>query len=133
MGNYHLRARDIMHTEVATILDDGTIEEAASLMRLEGVRSLIVVPHHSDDSYGIITYADIIAKVLAEGRDPAQVRVDEVMTKPAITIASGMEVKHIARLFRQARIGHVPVVDGNKLLGIVSMTDLITEVINEPA
>jgi CBS domain-containing protein len=133
MGNYHLRARDIMHTEVASILDDGTIEEAASLMRLEGVRSLIVVPHHSDDSYGIITYADIISKVLAEGRDPGRVRVDEVMTKPAITIPPGMEVKHIARLFRQTRIGHVPIVDGNKLLGIVSMTDLITEVINEPA
>lgn len=133
MGNYNLRARDIMHTEVATILDDGTIAEAASLMRLEGVRSLIVVPHHTDDSYGIITYADIIAKVLAEGRNPGQVRVDEVMTKPAITIASGMEVKHIARLFRQYKIGHVPVVDGNKLLGVVSMTDLITEVINEPA
>jgi CBS domain-containing protein len=133
MGNYHLRARDIMHTEVASILDDGTIEEAASLMRLEGVRSLIVVPHHSDDSYGIITYADIISKVLAEGREPGRVRVDEVMTKPAITIPPGMEVKHIARLFKQTRIGHVPVVDGNKLLGIVSMTDLITEVINEPA
>src|SRR5205809_120959 len=122
-----------MHTEVATILDDGTISEAASQMRIEGTRSLIVVPHNADDSYGIITYADIVSKVLAEGRDPTMMRVDEVMTKPAITIAPGMEVKHIARLFRATRIGHAPVVDGSKLLGMVSMTDLIVEVINEPA
>jgi CBS domain-containing protein len=133
VGNYNLRARDIMTTEVATILDDGTIAEAASLMRLEGTRSLIVVPHHADDSYGIITYADLISKVLAEGRDPAAVRVDEIMTKPAITIPPGMEVKYIARLFRATRIGHAPVVEGNKLLGMVSMTDLIIEVITEPA
>jgi CBS domain-containing protein len=44
-----------------------------------------------------------------------------------------MEVKHIARLFRQIKIGHAPVVDGGRLLGMVSMTDLITEVITEPA
>jgi CBS domain-containing protein len=54
------------------------------------------------------------------------------MTKPAITIPPSMDVKHIARLFRQTRIGHAPVVDGGKLLGVVSMTDLVTEVINEP-
>jgi CBS domain-containing protein len=71
--------------------------------------------------------------VLAEGLDPTKVQIDAVMTKPAITIPPTMEVKHIARLFRYAHIGHAPVVDGGKLLGIVSMTDLITEVITEPA
>lgn len=133
MTNYHLRARDIMHREIATILDDSTVQEAAAQMRLEGVRSLIVVPHDAEDSYAIITYADIVSKVLADGRDPSAVRVDEVMTKPTITIPPTMEVKHIARLFRQTKIGHAPVIDAGKLVGVVSMTDLITEVITEPA
>jgi CBS domain-containing protein len=133
VGNYHLRARDIMHAEVATILDDATVQEAAAIMRMEGTRSLLVEPHNSEDSYGIISYADIVSKVLAEGLDPTKVLIDAVMTKPAITIAPAMEVKHIARLFRQTHIGHAPVVDGGKLLGVVSMTDLVTEVINEPA
>ncbi len=132
MANYHLRARNIMHTEVASILDDASVAEAAVQMRHEGVRSLIVVPHDRDDAYGIITYADVISKVLAEKLDPARVRVYEVMTKPAITIAPGLEVQYIARIFRQYRIGHLLVVDGSALLGIVSMTDLITEVITEP-
>jgi CBS domain-containing protein len=132
VGNYHLRARDIMHAEVATILDDATVQEAAAVMRMEGTRSLLVEPHNKEDSYGIISYADIVSKVLAEGLDPRKVLVDAIMTKPAITIPPSMDVKHIARLFRQTRIGHAPVVDGGKLLGVVSMTDLVTEVINEP-
>ncbi len=132
MGNYHLRARDIMHVEIATILDDATICEAAAHMRLEGVRSLVVVPHDGEDAFAIVTYADIIGKVLAERRDPATVRVYEIMTKPAITIAPTLQVEYIARLFKQLRIGHVLVAEGNRLLGIVSMTDLITEVIDEP-
>ncbi len=132
MANYHLRARDIMHAEVATILDDATISDVAIQMRLEGVRSLIVVPHDQEDPFGIITYADIVSKVLAEGKDPSTVRVDAIMTKPAITVAPGTSVMYIARMFRQMRIGHVPVAEGNRLLGIVSMTDLITEVIADP-
>lgn len=133
MANYHLRARDIMHAEVATILDDATITEVAIQMRLEGVRSLIVVPHDKEDPFAIITYADIVSKVLAEGRNPSLVHVDEIMTKPAITVAPGMSVMYIARIFRQMKIGHLLVAEGHRLLGVVSMTDLVTEVIADPA
>jgi len=132
VANYHLRARDIMHTEIASILDDATVCEAAAQMRLEGVRSLVVVRKNEEDAFGIVTYADIVTKVLAERRDPAQVRVHEIMTKPAISIPPGLEAQHIARLFGQFGIGHALVAEGHKLLGVVSMTDLITEVITEP-
>jgi signal-transduction protein with cAMP-binding, CBS, and nucleotidyltransferase domain len=121
-----------MHTEIASILDDATIREAAAQMRLEGVRSLVVVRKHEDDAFGIITYADIVHKVLAEKRDTSQVRVYEVMTKPAVTVHPGMEVQYVARLFARFRIGHALVAEGSKLLGVVSLTDLITEVIAEP-
>ncbi|HEC22290.1 MAG TPA: CBS domain-containing protein [Chloroflexi bacterium] len=132
LANYHLRAEDIMQVEVATILDDATVSEAAEQMRLEGVRSLIIEPHDAGDPYGIVTYTDIVKRVLAEGRDPDQVHVYEIMTKPAIVISPRMKVQYIARLFCQANIGHVPVVESGSLRGMVSMTDLITEVIAEP-
>jgi CBS domain-containing protein len=132
MANYNLCARDIMQVEVATILDDASIQEAAHQMRLEGVRSLLIEPRHEQDPYAIITYTDIVHKVLAEQRDPARVHVYEIMTKPLITIPPDMGVQYIARLFRQSGIGHAPVVDCGKLLGVVSMTDLITEVIVDP-
>ena len=131
MPNYELTARDIMQVEVATILGDATITEAAALMRFEGVRSLIVVPRGPDDPYAIITYSDIVTKVLARGLDTDSMEVHEVMTKPLVTLPPGMKVEYIARLFSQTGIGHAPVIKGDKLYGIVSMTDLVVEVIPE--
>ena len=132
MVNYKLRAKDIMQVEVATILDDASLTEAAGLMRMEGVRSLVVEPHDEHDPYGIVTFSDIVTRVLAEGRDPAKVLVAEVMSKPVITIQPEMEVKYIAKLFQQTGVSHLPVMNGSKLAGIISMTDLVTEMIAEP-
>jgi CBS domain-containing protein len=131
MANYDLTARDIMQVEIATILADASISDAACQMRLEGVRSLIIEPRQENDPYGIITYSDIVKNVLANGLDPDTTSVDQVMTKPLVTVMPNLKAKYIARLFRQTGIGHVPVVDGDILLGIVSMTDLVTEVIAE--
>ncbi len=132
MSNYHLRARDIMHTDLATILPELTVQDAAALMRHHGVRSLLVEKESDDDAYGIITYADIVDKVLAYGFEPAEMRVDEIMTKPLIVINPSLKAEMVARLFAQNNIGHAPVVEDNKVIGMVSMTDLITEVITEP-
>ena len=132
MVRYGLSARDIMQVEIATILADASVAEAAALMRQEGVRSLIIEPRSEEDPYSIITYSDIVRKVLAEGLDPGEMPVENVMTKPVVLIPPTLQVEYIARLFRQTGIGHVPVVDCGKLLGVVSMTDLITEVIIDP-
>jgi CBS domain-containing protein len=133
MSNYHLTARDIMQTDLATILPELSVQDAAALMRHHGVRSLIVEKDTPDDAYGLITFADIVSKVLAHGFDPAEMRVDEVMTKPLIVVNPSLKVELIARLFANHRIGHAPVIENHQLIGIVSMTDLVTEVINEPA
>jgi CBS domain-containing protein len=132
MVKYNLRARDVMSVELATILEDATVAEAAQLMRLEGVRSLIVERHNEQDAYGIITFSDICNQVLAGGRDPSVVQVHEIMTKPIVVIDPMLEVKYVARLFKQVGISHLPVVDQGKLAGMVSMTDLVTELIPEP-
>ncbi len=133
MANYHLCARDIMQTEIASILSELSVQDAAALMRHNGVRSLIVEKDSDDDAYGIVTYADIVNKVLAHGFDPAEVSVEEIMTKPLIVVDPTLRVELVARLFAQNNIGHAPVIDDHQLVGIVSMTDLITEVITEPA
>nr|MBN1230213.1 CBS domain-containing protein [Anaerolineae bacterium] len=132
MANYDLRARDIMQVEIATILGDATARDAAELMRLEGVRSLIIIPRSEGDPFAIITYSDIVKKVIASEKDPTHVTIDSIMTKPVITIPPDMQAKYIARLIQQTGVGHLPVVEGSTLVGMVSMTDLITEVITEP-
>lgn len=132
MARYSLRAQDMMQVEVATILGDASVADAAAHMRREGVRSLIIEPRSQDDPYAIVTYSDIVNKVLAEGRDPAKVPVYEIMTKPLISVPPDMKAEYIARLFHQSGIGHAPVMDCGQLLGVISMTDLITEVIADP-
>ena len=132
MANYHLCARDIMQTEVATVLAELSVQDAAALMRHQGVRSLVVEKETDDDAYGLITYADIVTKVLAHGFDPAEIRVDEVMTKPLFVVNASLKVEMIARLFAHHKVGHAPVIEDHRLVGIVSMTDLVVEVITEP-
>ena len=133
MANYSLCARDIMQTDIATILPEHTVQDAAALMRHHGVRSLVVEKEDPDDAFGLITYADIVTKVLAYGFDPAEIRVDEVMTKPLIVVNPSLKVELVARLFANHRIGHAPVIEDHQLIGIVSMTDLVVEVVTEPA
>ena len=70
--------------------------------------------------------------MLAHGFDPAEIRVDEVMTKPLIVVNPSLKVEMIARLFAHHRVGHAPVIEDHRLVGIVSMTDLVVEVITEP-
>jgi CBS domain-containing protein len=132
MANYHLRARDIMQTDVATILPDLTVQDAAVLMRHHGVRSLIVEKDTEDDAYGIITFADVVNKVLAYGFDPAEISVAEVMTKPLVVLNPSLKADLISKLFAKNKIGHAPVIENHKLVGMVSMTDLIVEVIPDP-
>lgn len=122
-----------MQTEMATILGDATIQEAVSLMRYEGVRSLLIVPRDGEQDFGIITYSDIVEKIIAERLDPRAITVDEIARPRAQSIPAEMDVQTIAGFFRDQKFGHAPVVDRHgKVMGMVSMTDLITEVITEP-
>jgi CBS domain-containing protein len=131
--NYHLTAGDIMQTEVETILGDLTVQEAATLMRFAGTRSLLVIPRQEGHPYGIVSYSDIVYRVIAEGKDPRRTRIDEITTTPALAVRPDDNVQKISSLFRKHGIGHAPVVDEHgKLIGIISMTDLVTEVITEP-
>lgn len=131
--NYHLTAQDIMQTEVETILGDLSAAEAVATMRFSGTRSLLVVPRQEDEPYGIVSYSDIVYAVLAEGKNAALITIDDIASTPAYAIRPDDAIQAIAQHFKKHGIGHAPVVDANsKLIGVVSMTDLITEAISEP-
>lgn len=121
-----LTATDIMTKDVVTIRSSATAAEAIGLMQAKGIKALIVDRRYEQDAYGIVTAADILAKVTAIGRSPAQVRVFEIMTKPCITVNPDLGVTYIARLFTQTGIQQAPVIQG-KLLGLISTTDILTQ------
>lgn len=118
------KAIDIATTEVATISGSATVADAVKLMKLKELHSLVVERRFDGDAYGIVTDTDIAAKVVAYGKDPKQVRVYEVMTKPCVVVNPDLAVEYVARLFAQTGIDRAPVIQG-ELVGIISVTDIL--------
>ncbi len=119
-----LKASDIMTQDVATIRGSATVAEAVKLMRLKGLRALIVDLRNRQDAYGIVTQTDIVSKVVAYGKDLEKVRVYEIMTKPCIVVNPDLGVEYVARLFANTGIRIAPVIS-DSLIGIISQTDIL--------
>jgi predicted transcriptional regulator len=113
-----------MTQDVATIRGSATVAEAVKLMKWKKLRALIVDVRSSQDAYGIVTHTDIVNKVVAYGKDPATMRVFEIMTKPCVVINPDLGVEYIARLFANTGLRIAPVIQGD-LLGIVSESDIL--------
>jgi CBS domain-containing protein len=119
-----LKAKDIMNAQVVTVSGASTVADAVSLMKGKSTNVLIVDRRHGDDPYGIITETDVVYKVAAYGRDPKQVRVYEIMTKPCIVVDPDLGVEYVARLFANTGVHQAPVIRG-ELLGTVSVNDVL--------
>ncbi|PSB03657.1 CBS domain-containing protein [Merismopedia glauca] len=126
-------AADIMTKNVVTVRGSATVAEAVQIMKDKQLRALIVERRHQDDPYGIVSETDIIYKVAAYGKDPQEIRVYEIMTKPCIVVNPELGVEYVARLFANTKIRRAPVIDG-ELLGIVSVSDLLhkSDVVEKP-
>ncbi len=121
-----MKASDIMNRDVATIRGSDTVARAISSMETKGVRALIVDRRDVSDAYGIVTETDIVYKVIAYGKDPKQVRVHEIMTKPCIVVNSDLGIEYVARLFANTGIHQAPVIR-DTILGVISVTDILTK------
>ncbi|WP_088243500.1 CP12 domain-containing protein [Calothrix rhizosoleniae] len=121
-----LKAADIMTTDVATIRSSATVAEAVKLMQARGWHALIVERRYDQDAYGIITEADIVYKVIAFGKNPAKVRVYEIMSKPCIVVNPELGVEYVARLFAEYHLLRAPVIQG-ELMGIISLVDIMNK------
>ncbi|MGD1804448.1 CP12 domain-containing protein [Dapis sp. BLCC M126] len=121
-----MQAKDIMTTDVEKIKGSATVADAVKKMNDLCLRSLIVERRSEEDAYGIVTEADIVYKVAAYGKDPKQVRVYEIMTKPCIVVNPDLGVEYVARLFAQTGIHRAPVIK-DTLVGIISVTDILSK------
>lgn len=118
-----LLARDIMVSDPVTVNPEATVYQIARIMAENNIGSVIVV--ENDRVVGIVTEDDLIRRVLAEGRDPSRTRAGDIMSRPVVHVSPDTEVKEVALLMARLGIGHVPVMEGNKLLGIIAQYDII--------
>ena len=120
-----LRAADIMTIEVITISSTATVAQAIALMQAKKVRALIVEPAHELDTYGIVTERDIIYNLTANGHNPNQRYVHQIMRKPCIVVKPNLTIQEAAQLFADTAIQRAPVIRDGELLGILSVTDIL--------
>ena len=119
--------RNCMRTDVTEI--DGRMDVLAALkiMKKVDATSLIVKRRDEHDEYGMLLFSDIAKKVIAKNRAPERVNVFEIMSKPVLTVRPDMDIRYCARLFDNFGISHAPVVENDKIVGIVSYYLLVLE------
>ncbi|MHC4400843.1 MAG: CBS domain-containing protein [Planctomycetota bacterium] len=122
------KAADVMTGEVVCIDGTATAADAVRLMRAKRVSSLFVNRRGQEDAWGIVTRKDVVNKVVDPGKEPGDVKVFEIMSKPLITVSPGLALKYCARLFNSAGIRRAPVFDGKEIIGILSNTDIFNAI-----
>ena len=117
---------------VYSIHPSATILEATRVMNRHKIGSLVVTagPQHTEDTaceqvIGMFTERDVLTRVVAQQRDPATTRVDDVMTREIAFCRPDDDLDMVSAMMRERRIRHLPVCDGDsELRGIISIGDL---------
>lgn len=126
MTHGHLiRVRDVMKPEFDLVDGMATVADALKAMRHIDTKALIVSKRSPEDEWGMVVVSDIARKVLAQDRAPDRVNVYEIMTKPVLTVPPDMDIRNCARLFTRFSLNRAPVVEGGKVIGTVSLADLV--------
>ena len=117
-----LKVEDVMVREVITIDEESTVREAAEVMNKFEIGCLIAV--RKGKAVGIITERDLLKRVVAEARDVNKTKVKDVMSSPLVVVEPNMELEEAVKLMFQMKIKKLPVVDGKRLVGLVTLTDI---------
>lgn len=121
--------RDWMSSPVVVVDPDSSVSYAATLMRRRKIHSVVVKISVKDNSYGIVTTTDIRDKIVAEGRNPAETAVREIMSGPIITGRAEWTLMECSQVMQKHKIHHLPIADeGGTLIGMISATDIFTAV-----
>jgi signal-transduction protein with cAMP-binding, CBS, and nucleotidyltransferase domain len=117
-----LTLRDVVKTfELPTISPDASVLDAVNKM-LEANCYTVLVPRSSkNDAYGILTKRDIISKVIAEGKDPAKVKVKEFMSKPLVLLTNlSLDLRWVAKAMANSRVSTIAVFEKGDFYGYVT-------------
>ena len=119
--------RDCMRKDVTEVDGRMDVLNALKVMKRVGATSLIVKRRDEQDEYGMVLFSDIAKEVIAKNRAPERVNVYEIMAKPVLTVRPDMSIRYCARLFENFGISHAPVVESDKIVGIVSFYLLVLQ------
>jgi CBS domain-containing protein len=115
--------------EVYSITPDARVFDALKLMADKSVGALIVM--EGGRIAGMLSERDYARKVILHGKSSHDLQVRDIMTGKVITVHPGQTVEECMALMTEKRIRHLPVTEGERLIGVLSIGDLVKEVIAE--
>jgi signal-transduction protein with cAMP-binding, CBS, and nucleotidyltransferase domain len=121
---------EVINKNVVTIAPTAAISEAAYLMMNEDVGALVVVDGDTRP-VGMITDRDLVVSAMAEGVNPEEITVEEIMTKELVTVDEDTDIFEMLSVLSENSIRRLPVTRVGRLKGIVSVDDLIVVVATE--
>jgi CBS domain-containing protein len=113
----------LMRTTMETIPSERTVLEAAQTMAEKRIGSLLVI--EAGEMVGIVTETDVVRKVIAARLPASSTRVGAMMSYPLIQIDINHTVRDASRLMAEERIRHLAVTENNKVMGLLSVRDLV--------
>jgi CBS domain-containing protein len=114
---------------VFAIGPDEPVIAAVRTMAERHIGALLVM--NADELVGIVSERDYARKIILQNRSSADTPVRDIMSAPVITVRPGDSTDTCMRLCTERRVRHLPVVDGGKVVGVVSIGDLVKAVITE--
>ncbi len=117
----------LMHTDLITIGAGDSVAEAARRMAANRIGAVVIV--EDGQLRGLLSERDVVARVVAAGRDPQATAVGEVATRDVITVDADAPLRLVLETFRARRVRHLPVMCGGRVGGILSTRDFLAHLV----
>ena len=116
--------------QIWTILKDQSVWQALVLMSEKNIGAIIIVDN-KDFPIGIFSERDYARKVILKGKSSKDTLLEEVMTKELITITRNHKIEQCMEIMTEKRIRHLPILENNKIVGIISIGDVLKIIIKD--
>jgi len=116
--------------QIWTISKDQSVRQALILMSEKNIGAIIIVDNN-DFPIGIFSERDYARKIVLKGKSSKDTLLDEVMTKELITVTRDYKIDQCMEIMNEKRIRHLPVLENKKIIGIISIGDVLKIMIKE--
>ena len=118
---------DLMTRSLITVSGDETVENAMHRMTDNNISSVVVEPNAKGD-WGILTRRDIVGKIVRGNKSPSTTKVDAIASRPVVSVPAETSIREAAALIADASYSRLTVTQGEKIIGIVTETDIFNAV-----
>lgn len=116
---------------IYSVPPEAPVLEAVKEMAEHGVGALLVMKH--DKLLGVVSERDYARKVILKGRSSNETPVSQIMSSPVLTVRADQSVNECMRLMTENRVRHLPVIENERVIGVLSIGDLVRAVLAEQA